>query len=215
MRLSTSSSSSSSSSMLRQNMNERLAEHLTKTRTVDIFGRKVKTTWTEIAGHCSFILVGVSYNFDDMLTLRLLAVSGSLLMLTFTYFHPHGRVLWLPFCWNAAFIVTNVRQLVIMNNEYLRAKMLPDDVLELRTKFLPTMKDVDFYKLYSLSETESWKPNETVFLQGDAVSAVRLIISGSGTVHGLEGQQLTYQVSRERRNLSLILTTFLSEPREN
>jgi hypothetical protein len=54
-------------------------------------------TWSECFGHASFFLVAVSYAVDDFLQLRLIAIAGSAAMLIFTYFHPHGRVLWLPF----------------------------------------------------------------------------------------------------------------------
>ena len=54
-------------------------------------------TVSECFGHASFFLVAVSYAVDDFLQLRLIAIAGSTAMLVFTYFHPHGRVLWLPF----------------------------------------------------------------------------------------------------------------------
>jgi hypothetical protein len=54
-------------------------------------------TLSECFGHASFFLVAASYAVDDFLQLRLIAIAGSSAMLVFTYFHPHGRVLWLPF----------------------------------------------------------------------------------------------------------------------
>ena len=66
----------------------------------------------EALGHTSFVLVALSYSIDDVLWLRLTAVVGSTAMLGFTYFHPHGKVLWLPFRWNALFIVINTAQII-------------------------------------------------------------------------------------------------------
>ena len=65
------------------------------------------TTLAEAFGHSSFILVAASYAVDDFISLRLIAIAGSSAMLVFTYFHPHGRVLWLPFKWNFLFILIN------------------------------------------------------------------------------------------------------------
>ena len=47
---------------------------------------------SEVFGHCSFVLVAISYAVDDFLQLRILAIAGSSAMLVFTYFHPHGRI---------------------------------------------------------------------------------------------------------------------------
>ena len=45
-------------------------------------------------------------------------------MLAFTYFHPHGQVLWLPFKWNVLFIAINSYRLgLIMYQQYLTDMM--------------------------------------------------------------------------------------------
>ena len=83
-------------------------------------------TFSEILGHSSFILVAASYATDDFITLRSIAVIGSTAMLAFTYFHPHGQVLWLPFKWNVLFIAINSYRLgLIMYQQYL-TDMMPE-----------------------------------------------------------------------------------------
>ena len=70
--------------------------------------RQCSFTISELCGHGSFILVAIAYAVDDFLLLRMIAVAGSTSMLVFTYFHPHGRIQWLPFKWNGTPLLTFV-----------------------------------------------------------------------------------------------------------
>ena len=74
---------------------------------VKVAGKKTTISLAEILGHTSFALVALSYSTSNELALRSIAVTGSTSMLFFTYFHPHGKVLWLPFRWNCLFILIN------------------------------------------------------------------------------------------------------------
>ena len=83
---------------------------MTAPRQLPLIPKSPEFTLAEALGHTSFVLVALSYSIDDVLWLRVTAVTGSTAMLAFTYFHPHGKVLWLPFRWNALFIVINTAQ---------------------------------------------------------------------------------------------------------
>ena len=75
--------------------------------SLSLFGRTTEISLAEILGHTSFVLVALSYSTSNELALRSIAVTGSTSMLFFTYYHPHGKVLWLPFRWNMLFIGIN------------------------------------------------------------------------------------------------------------
>lgn len=79
---------------------------------------------SECFGHMSFVLVAISYAVEDYTNLRVLAILGSSAMLVFAYFHPHGRILWLPFHWNCIFVALN---------SYRLAKVYIDDYCSVQT----------------------------------------------------------------------------------
>ena len=102
-----------------------LRDVLLKPRTIPVprwvSPQHFTATLSEFFGHSSFILVAISYAVDDFLNLRIIAVAGSSVMLLFTYFHPHGRVLWLPFKWNLLFILINSYRIgKVFLDRYLR-----------------------------------------------------------------------------------------------
>jgi hypothetical protein len=79
-------------------------------QTVISFGSgagKVDLSLAEIFGHTSFMLLATSFAFGDILWLRSLALASGSCMAVFNYWHPNGKVLWLPFRWNLIFIIVN------------------------------------------------------------------------------------------------------------
>ena len=59
---------------------------------------------SEVFGHSAFALAGTAFLDADVLNLRILSVASGAATLVFTYFHPVGKPLWLPFMWNALFM---------------------------------------------------------------------------------------------------------------
>ena len=87
-----------------------LSVHDKMQQTVISFGSgagKVDLSLAEIFGHSSFMLLATSFAFGDILWLRSLALASGSCMAVFNYWHPNGRVLWLPFRWNLIFIIVN------------------------------------------------------------------------------------------------------------
>ncbi len=146
-----------------------LREFFLKPRTLPVprWIRPQPTTLTlsEMFGHCSFILVAASYAVDDYIHLRIMAVAGSSAMLVMTYFHPHGRVLWLPFQWNCLFIVLNSYRIgKVYLNRYL-AEHLSPQLIQLRNVHFRIMDPLDFAKLVRGGKLETFKAGETVISQ--------------------------------------------------
>lgn len=167
---------------------------LSKPRTIPIprwvSPRHYQFTASEAMGHASFVLVAASYAVDDFLLLRIIAVAGSTSMLFFTYFHPHGRVLWLPFKWNALFIAINAHRIgFIYWNRYL-AERLPEELMAIRRKTFFSMDSIDFYRLVRIAEIREYKKGDLVVAQGERVGYVRMVVKGQ--LRALRNGKLNY-----------------------
>lgn len=135
--------------------------------------------YSECFGHLSFFLVAVSYAVDDFLHLRLIAIAGSSAMLVFTYFHPHGRVLWLPFRWNCIFVALNSWRVAKVAWDHYWTSQLPSNINALyEDHFGDTMEKTDFARLFRLGTVETLTAGETVVSQGSESRYVRLVVSG-------------------------------------
>lgn len=122
-------------------------------------------TLSEVCGHSSFLLVAISYAVDDHIQLRVIAVAGSAVMLLFTYFHIHGRVLWLPFKWNALFIAINLYRIgKYAAHHYLAGKISPE-LQQIREDHFYALDPPDFARLVRLGTMESFQPNDIVVKQ--------------------------------------------------
>lgn len=154
--------------------------------------RYYTVTVSEMCGHASFILVAISYAVDNFLELRIIAVAGSAVMLCFTYFHPHGRVLWLPFRWNALFIAINSYRIgKVMMDRYF-AEQLSPEFLKIRDAHFYVLDPPDFAQLVRLGKLETYEPGDLVVAQGEMNSYIRLVIEGEFDI--LRDGQLTYMV---------------------
>jgi len=167
---------------LPQDIRQAAIEILGKSRTLPIprwiSHNSHTTTLSECFGHSSFILVAVSYAMDDFLQLRIIAVAGSAAMLVFTYFHPHGRVLWLPFKWNVLFIVLNSYRIGRVYWEQYRATNLSDELLHIRDRHFYAMDPVDFSKLTRLGKVDVHTKGDILVEQDEGNRYIRLVLSG-------------------------------------
>eukprot|EP00585_Thalassiosira_rotula_P001894 CAMPEP_0196139444 /NCGR_PEP_ID=MMETSP0910-20130528/6711_1 /TAXON_ID=49265 /ORGANISM="Thalassiosira rotula, Strain GSO102" /LENGTH=538 /DNA_ID=CAMNT_0041400163 /DNA_START=142 /DNA_END=1758 /DNA_ORIENTATION=- len=151
-------------------------------------------TLSEVFGHSSFILVAASYATQDFLELRVMAVLGSTSMLFFTYFHPHGRVLWLPLKWNLLFIAINSYRVGKVLFDRFMADGLCDELKEFREEHLNVVDVVDWYKLVRISEEEVFEEGDLVLQQGRANHFIRIVLEGELEV--LRDGTLTYVVEK-------------------
>jgi CRP-like cAMP-binding protein len=137
-------------------------------------------SYSEIFGHASFVLVAVSYAVDDFIQLRLLAIAGSTAMLVFTYFHPHGKVLWLPFRWNVLFIGLNSWRVAKVHwdrywSNHLMAETKCRSVYD---HHFYVMEKTDFARMVRLGTLETYKKGDVVVWQGQDNRYVRLVLNG-------------------------------------
>jgi hypothetical protein len=97
--------------------------------------------------------------------LRIIAVAGSSAMLVFTYFHPHGRVLWLPFKWNALFIGINAYR--IGKTLYYKHKgmNLGEEITKIKRDYFDIMDIQDFAQLVDIAIEETFEKGDIMCLQ--------------------------------------------------
>jgi len=156
--------------------------------------KKTSVTISEIFGHGSFLLITISYAMDDFLMLRYIAVLGSTFMLFFTYFHPHGRPLWLPFKWNFIFILINLYRIKSVYEEQRLGENLEADLLALNRDYMSLLTTADFAKMVQISTQEHFNKGDVVITQGQKNSYVRLVVSG--TIDVLRDDSLNYHIYR-------------------
>jgi CRP-like cAMP-binding protein len=135
-------------------------------------------TYSELFGHASFLLVAISYAVDDFVQLRLIAIAGSSAMLVFTYFHPHGRVLWLPFRWNVLFIGLNAWRVAKVYLERMLSDQLIESFSRIYDHHFYVMAKSDFARLVRLGVVEQFRKGEVVIQQGHDNRYVRLVLKG-------------------------------------
>jgi CRP-like cAMP-binding protein len=180
----------------RQTFWQALDDILRRPRTIPIprwiSPRHHTITLAELCGHGSFILVAFSYAVNDFLMLRIIAVAGSTVMLFFTYWHPHGRVLWLPFKWNLLFIAINSYRIGKVYQDRYLAEQLSPEMLELRKTHFFLMDPVDFAKLVRLGTIQEYAEGEILVDQDEACHKIRMVLDGTCNV--LRDGQITYQL---------------------
>lgn len=176
---------------------DKARDKLTETRCLSLplwltQGRTVEFSISELCGHASFMLVAASYAVDDFVMLRIIAVAGSTSMLVFTYFHPHGRALWLPFKWNVLFILINGYRIGRVLFERYEVRNMTSANLKLHHDHFQVMDLVDFNKLLRIGRMESFGGGDVLVHQGQMNSAVRLVLSGDLDVE--RDRQYTYSL---------------------
>jgi CRP-like cAMP-binding protein len=180
--------------VLRQTFWEALEDTMRRPRTLPIprwiSPRYQFITLAEICGHASFVLVALSYSVDDYLMLRIIAVAGSSVMLFFTYWHQHGRVLWLPFKWNVLFIAINSYRIGKTYADRFFAERLSPEMLALRKKGFYLMAPVDFYKLVRLGTIRDYREGDVLVDQGESNPYVGLVLDGKFKV--MRDGKITY-----------------------
>eukprot|EP00519_Triparma_laevis_P007122 CAMPEP_0182499032 /NCGR_PEP_ID=MMETSP1321-20130603/7033_1 /TAXON_ID=91990 /ORGANISM="Bolidomonas sp., Strain RCC1657" /LENGTH=289 /DNA_ID=CAMNT_0024703155 /DNA_START=624 /DNA_END=1493 /DNA_ORIENTATION=+ len=99
-------------------------------------------------------------------------------MLFFTYYHPHGKVLWLPYGWNLVFILVNVFQIFSLLSEKYAATLLSSADSDVRDNFFREFDVTDWSKLVRIGKRTTLNKSETLFKQAEENEYVGLVVSG-------------------------------------
>lgn len=159
-------------------------DFMAKLRYINFFGYQFEYSWSILAGHFSFGVMAISFILKDIMWLRAVACGAGLLSCAFTYFHPHGRVLWLPFGWNVAFIIINLLHIFYYLYEESQASNLTEEERDLMNSVFDCtgISSVDFLKLVRAGRWEELPVGHYITKEGNANSKVHLISRGRANV---------------------------------
>ncbi len=182
-------------------------------------------TFSDAVGHLSFVFVGLSFFMRDMLMLRIFAMVGQVIGVTFNYLVPGGPI-WLVMFWLSLFFVINLVQIIRLIIER-RGVSFSDEERELFQTIFQHFAPVEFMKLMRLGKWRTAQPGAALANQGEALDDLKLIYNGEvaiirddreidrsrdGTLIGemsyIQGGNATATVRVER------LTRYLSWPKE-
>lgn len=165
-----------------EKMTQLLSSFLLKPRTLPIprwiTPQHFSLTFSECFGHASFLMIAAAYYSEDFLVLRIIAVAGSTSMLVFTYFHPHGRVLWLPFRWNLLFIAINSYRIGKVFYQKFLAAGLSDNLKQIYEDHFYVLDIVDYGRLVRGATEEVYEEGDLIVGQGQMNRYVRMVVEG-------------------------------------
>ena len=145
-----------------------------------LFGRSI----SEVSGHTAFALAGTAFLDPDILNLRLLSVASGGANLVFSYFHPVGKPLWLPFGWNLVFMAINGGHIYRILSERWQAERLPPQALDLWKAVFSHqgVSAVDFSKLLSAGTWTTFRKGATLQAENELSASVFLLVGGGADV---------------------------------
>lgn len=163
-----------------------LHEHpvMTRERVVKMapFRGTLRFTWSDIAGHASFVLLGYSYLTSDLLTLRALAVGGLSCAVIFQYFRKVP--LWLPIRWNALFVVINAAWVAKLYYDANFAEMYATaEERALYNRHFAHMSMSDFRKVLRVGQWREVERGYKMTVEGEQNKHVFVLIDGSAEVY--------------------------------
>ena len=121
-------------------------------------------TLAELSGHASFIFLGGAFVFQDILYLRVTALIAGTTMAIFNFWHPYGRINWLPFQWNLFLIFINMMNISIILKQRFDADNMSADELELYESIFEAskMSKLQFYQLINAGTWRNFKVGEKI-----------------------------------------------------
>lgn len=116
-----------------------------------------------------------SYSVRDILWLRVLSISGALLLLP--YYYLQDAPLWTPIGWNVFFTLINLYWVTTL---MLERRPVPFNETERRLydTALRNFSERDAYKFLQMGEYVSAQAGTTVLTQGKTVDSLWLVVSG-------------------------------------
>ncbi|MEM6891998.1 MAG: hypothetical protein AAF636_28365, partial [Pseudomonadota bacterium] len=116
-----------------------------------------------------------SYSVRDILWLRVLSISGALLLLP--YYYLQDAPLWTPIGWNVFFTLINLYWVATL---MLERRPVPFNETERRLydTALRNFSERDAYKFLQMGEYVSAQAGTTVLTQGKTVDSLWIVVSG-------------------------------------
>jgi len=133
-----------------------------------------------ILGNFTYIVIAISWLLTNMMWLRVAAVIGLCLEITYMSQQPSGPV-WTTMGWDAVFVTINLVQLAILVRDRLSLKLTKEE----RVYLAPVLERLDKAQIARMLRTGSWKTLEAgtvLTAENAAVEDLVLLCSGRAEV---------------------------------
>ena len=143
-----------------------------------------KLSVSELFGHTAFALAATAFLDPDILNLRLLSVASGAATLIFTYYHPVGRPLWLPFGWNVLFMTINAGHIYSILSSKWEAERMPPQAVDLWKAVFSYqgVSAVDFNKLLACGTWTTLRKGTALQAEGQPSASIFLLVQGGADV---------------------------------
>ncbi|MCX5516583.1 hypothetical protein C3941_23420 [Kaistia algarum] len=133
-----------------------------------------------IVGNLTYIVVGISWLLTNIMWLRIVAVIGLCLEITYMSQQPGGPV-WTTMGWDTVFITINLVQLAILVRDRLSLRLTKEERVYLK----PVLERLDKAQIARMLRTGGWKtfePGEVLTREGESVRDLVLLCAGRAEV---------------------------------
>ncbi|CAM9451337.1 unnamed protein product, partial [Hapterophycus canaliculatus] len=156
-------------------------------RPLGLLGINSTTNAGALCGHFSFAILTAAYLETDVLTLRVLVLSGSTLNILFNLFRVVGPPVWIPIKWNLGFLALNAVMVLLLLMEIEEAEELAKDPEQqariYREIFMPVqLSPVHFLRLMDVAERRVMLKGNDLNQEGRPHAEVFLIVEGTAEV---------------------------------
>ena len=152
---------------------------MTRRRTLRMGPWIVEYTFTELALHAGFVITALSYLESDLVTLRTLAVLGSVSAIMWQYYKQQPT--WLAIRWNILFMLINIAWVSVLLLRLQRAESnIDDEEDEVFEDVFATvgMKRMDYYQLLKKAIWRDIAPGKVLVREGDEHQFLFLLVEG-------------------------------------
>lgn len=137
-----------------------------------------------IVGNLTYIVIAISWLLTNIMWLRIVAVLGLCLEITYMSQQPGGPV-WTTMGWDSVFVAINLVQLAIIVRDRLSLRLTKEE----RVYLAPVLERLDKAQIARMLRTGGWKtlePGAVMTQEGQAVDDLILICAGRAEVkvHG-------------------------------
>ena len=145
-------------------------------------------SYTDIPAHLSYLVIAVSYLLTNVFWLRVLAVIG--LFLEISYFRLTGTNTTSGMPWDSLFIIINLYQLIWLVRDKLNARLPEKDAEMLRQSFMG-LDDSQIARMLRAADWKDYQPGDILTRQDAPVDALYFLCSGRANVE-VDGKFITH-----------------------
>lgn len=166
----------------------------TKHHDLSFLGRHLcRMSLSEVAGHASFMFLGLGFLETDLLPLRVYAAAGVSCSIAFQYFRPEP--LWIPISWNTVFLGINAGMVGLLLKEENDARQQDKDAATLydQTFRESGLTAVDFMKIKAISTASKRAPGAPAVASPDPIAPTTAAIrfQHAGRSQGVKPSSVT------------------------